>query len=207
MPRVLAISGSLRKESHNTALLRALPGLMPPGMHLEFFGDLAGVPLYNADLDGPEAPAEVTRLRREVTESDGLIIATPEYLHTIPGVVKNAIDWLSRPIIAPALSGKAIVLLVATTGRASGFRTLAVTAEILTGLRNVVIPRPEVVINNAHEVLTIGPDGEAEVTDPVARGLIGVQLAILGDLLEAGSARLLESSFRQHTAAFYAHRP
>lgn len=202
MSRILAISGSLRKGSHNTALLRALPPLLPAGMELTHYGDLSGVPLYNADLDTAAPPPEVARLRREIAAADGLILAVPEYLHAVPGVVKNAIDWASRPFTAPALAGKAVLVLVATTGRTSGFRSLADTAQVLAGLRNVVVPVPEVVVQDAERALRTAADGTPSLADPTTRALIGVQLAMLGDLVDSGAPASLESSFRRRTAEF-----
>src|SRR5436853_4200912 len=95
--RVLAISGSLRAASHNTALLRAASELAPAGVEVELFTGLDRLPPYNEDHDTDLAPAEVTRLRAEIADADALLIATPEYNGTVPGQLKHAIDWASRP--------------------------------------------------------------------------------------------------------------
>ena len=97
MMRVLAISGSLRDESHNTALLRAAAQLLPPPAELELYDELKQVPPYDEDDDGEGAPAAVRHLREAVAGADAILIATPEYNSSIPGQLKNALDWVSRP--------------------------------------------------------------------------------------------------------------
>ena len=198
--RVLAISGSLRKDSYNTMLLRALPAIAPADMEFDYFDGLDEVPLYNEDLDGDPAPPAVARLREAIETHDGIVLATPEYLRGMPGVVKNALDWASRPVHRPAFAGKAVLVLVATPGRALGFRSLAETSRVLTGMRNVVVPAPEVVVNNADAVLAPDDDGGWRLTDPGAQAFIGVQLEILADLMRANVARTIEESFRRRSA-------
>ncbi|MFE5857205.1 NAD(P)H-dependent oxidoreductase [Streptomyces sp. NPDC056500] len=200
MPSVLAISGSLRKDSYNSALLRALPQLAPEGMEFDFFEGLAGLPLYSEDLDAAEPPPAVARLRAAISGHDGIVIATPEYLHALPGVLKNAIDWASRPLSEPAFCGKAVLVLVATPARVNGFRALADASALLTGLRNVVVPAPEVVVNAVPDVVVPDGNGGWRIDDPMTRAFIGVQLRILADLLETGAARALQSSFQRRTA-------
>jgi chromate reductase, NAD(P)H dehydrogenase (quinone) len=95
--RVLAISGSLRAASHNTALLRAAAELAPAGVEVELFQGLDRLPPYNEDHDTDVPPAEVVRLRAEIADADALLISTPEYNGTVPGQLKHAVDWASRP--------------------------------------------------------------------------------------------------------------
>src|ERR1043165_4367590 len=102
---VLGISGSLRRGAWNTGLLHAAGELLPESMTLAIF-DLADIPLYNQDHDGPHAPDVVKQLRERIRAADALLIATPEYNASIPGVLKNALDWASRPITDSALAGK-----------------------------------------------------------------------------------------------------
>jgi chromate reductase len=114
--RVLAISGSLRRDSHNTRLLRAAALALPPGVELELYDGLAALPPYCEDADVDPAPAAVEDLRARIAAADALLIATPEYNASIPGVLKNAIDWASRPFPDNALRGKPVAVIGASTG-------------------------------------------------------------------------------------------
>jgi chromate reductase, NAD(P)H dehydrogenase (quinone) len=96
MIKVLGISGSLRRGSYNTALLRAAVRLMPPEATLEV-ASIRGIPLYDGDVEAQGLPAVVTQLKEAIVGADGVLLVTPEYNNSIPGVLKNAIDWLSRP--------------------------------------------------------------------------------------------------------------
>ena len=118
--RVLAISGSLRRESYNTKLLRATEELLPAGVELEYFEELESVPPYNEDRDTDEAPLAVAYLRDRIAAADALLIATPEYNASIPGQLKTAVDWASRPVRAGALWGKPVVVIGASTGMYGG---------------------------------------------------------------------------------------
>ena len=118
-PSIVGIAGSLRKGSFNAALLRAAAGLAPPGVNIEH-ASIAGIPLYDGDLEASSGiPPAVTELKAKIAASAGLIIATPEYNSSIPGVLKNALDWLSRPSsdIARVFKGRPVALMGATTGR------------------------------------------------------------------------------------------
>ena len=112
---VLAISGSLRRDSYNTMLLRAAEELIPAGIELELYDNLAAVPPYDADADG-EAPDAVIDLRERLAAADAVLIATPEYNSSIPGQLKNALDWASRPFPDNALWGKTAAVIGASTG-------------------------------------------------------------------------------------------
>ena len=115
--RILGISGSLRKDSHNTALLRAAAELLPPGVELELFDGLRDVPPYDADEDVPELHAPgVVALKEAIERADAVLISTPEYNHSIPGVLKNALDWASRPVADNVLRGKPAAVIGASTG-------------------------------------------------------------------------------------------
>src|SRR4051794_6343121 len=104
--RILGLSGSLRRGSHNTSLLRAAGAALPSGAELEVFGELGALPHYDADLDVDPGPAAAARLREAIEAADGVLIATPEYNGSIPGMLKNALDWASRPFPDNALKGK-----------------------------------------------------------------------------------------------------
>jgi chromate reductase, NAD(P)H dehydrogenase (quinone) len=114
--RVLGISGSLRRDSHNTRLLRAAAETLPPGVELVLFDGLADLPPYNEDWDGEPCAEPVDRLRRAIAEADALLIATPEYNASVPGVLKNAIDWASRPFPENALRERPVAVVGASTG-------------------------------------------------------------------------------------------
>jgi len=116
MLRILGISGSLREGSHNTALLRAAAGTLPPGVELVVYDGLRELPPYDADRDLEPAAAAVTRLREAIASADGILIATPEFNGSIPGVLKNALDWASRPFPDSALRGKPVAVIGASTG-------------------------------------------------------------------------------------------
>ena len=114
--KILGISGSLRSQSYNTNLLRAAAELLPPGVELEIYDGLRELPPYDADLDTEFADPAVVRLRKEIDAADGVLIATPEYNGSIPGSLKNALDWASRPFPDNALRGKPVAVIGASTG-------------------------------------------------------------------------------------------
>lgn len=114
--RILGLSGSLRRGSHNTNLLRAAARALPPGVELVVYDGLADLPHYDEDLDVDPPHAAVARLRAEVAAADGVLIATPEFNGSIPGALKNALDWASRPTAASALRGKPAAVVGASTG-------------------------------------------------------------------------------------------
>ena len=114
--KILAVSGSLRSGSHNTSLLRAAGELLPDGVELELWDGLKAVPPYDEDDENGEAPAAVAKLRDAIAGADALLFATPEYNSSVPGVLKNAIDWASRPRAASALRNKPVAVVGASTG-------------------------------------------------------------------------------------------
>jgi chromate reductase, NAD(P)H dehydrogenase (quinone) len=114
--RILGISGSLRRDSHNTSLLRAAAMSLPSGVELELFDGLGDLPHYNADIDDDLAPQAVVDLREAIAGADGVLIATPEFNGSIPGVLKNALDWASRPFPDNALRGMPAAVVGASTG-------------------------------------------------------------------------------------------
>lgn len=115
--RLLAISGSLRSDSHNTRLLRIAVEEAPASVDVQIWGGLAEVPPYDGDADHGAGPEPVSRFRELIAEADGLIFATPEYNSSVPGVLKNAIDWASRPRATTPLAGKPAGVMGAATGQ------------------------------------------------------------------------------------------
>ena len=114
--QLLGICGSLRNASYNRALLRASNDLAPAGVHVTTF-DLAAVPPYDGDVEARSDPSRVSELKRSIQQSHGLLIATPECNNGVSGVLKNAIDWASRPPVGSVLSGKPVAIMGASTGR------------------------------------------------------------------------------------------
>jgi chromate reductase len=114
--RILGISGSLRSGSHNAALLQAAAMSLPPGVGLEIFDGLRDLPPYDADRDVDPADEAVAHLRAAIMDADGVLIATPEFNGSIPGALKNALDWASRPFPDNSLKGKPVAVVGASTG-------------------------------------------------------------------------------------------
>jgi len=137
--RLLAISGSLRADSHNSRLLRIAAEEAPVGVEIDIYDGLATIPPYDADDDEGVGPAPVRDLRERIASADGLIFATPEYNSSIPGVLKNAIDWASRPRAATPLAGKPAAVMGATTGQFGAVWAQAELRKVLgsTGSRVV----------------------------------------------------------------------
>jgi chromate reductase, NAD(P)H dehydrogenase (quinone) len=135
MTKLLGISGSLRRGSHNSALLRVATRLMPPGATLEVAG-IRGIPLYDYDIEVQGLPATVTQLKDAIVAADGVLLVTPEYNNSIPGVFKNAIDWLSRPSsdIKRVFGGRPFALIGASPG---GWGTILSQAAWLPVLRTL----------------------------------------------------------------------
>ena len=138
---LIGISGSLRKESYNTKLLQAAAECLPSGASIRFIecGDL---PLYDNDLDTDIKPASVARLLRVIGDSDGLLIATPEYNYSIPGVLKNAIDWASRPGYKSVLAGKPTGIVSASKSVIGGARVQLHLRDVLSSTLTPVVPSP-----------------------------------------------------------------
>ncbi len=159
--RILAISGSLRRDSHNTALLRAAAGLLPPDVELTVYGELEQIPPFNEDRLDP-APGPVDDLRRAVRAADGVLIATPEYNSSIPGVLKNALDWLSRPLLESPLRNKPAAVIGASTGMFGAVWAQAETRKVLGAIGARVVDL-ELPIPHAHE--QFGGDGRLSDDD------------------------------------------
>lgn len=173
---VLGISGSLRRDSHNTVLLRAAADALPPGVELDVYGGLRELPQYDADLeDGAVHPA-VARLRAAIDDADALLIATPEYNGSIPGVLKNAIDWASRPKGESVLVGKPVAVIGASTGLFGAVWAQAELRKVL-GITQSVVVDGEVPVGQADAAF--GPDGA--LADPALAAALAAHVATLVD--------------------------
>ena len=150
--KVLAVSGSLRAESHNTSLLRAAMEVAPEGVEVELFdpAGIAELPLYDQDLDAGDAPTSVLRLRQAWAEADAILFATPEYNGSVPGGLKNAVDWASRPVRESALTGKTVAVVGASTGQFGAMWAQADLRKIL-GTAGARVVGDELPVTRAHE--------------------------------------------------------
>jgi chromate reductase, NAD(P)H dehydrogenase (quinone) len=131
--KVLGISGSLRQGSYNSRLLRVAAELLPPGAELEVWEALRDIPPFDADTEH-SPPAAVTALKQAIAGADAVVIATPEYNHSIPGVLKNALDWVSRPIAENPMRGKPALVIGASTGMFGAVWAQAETRKVLGAL-------------------------------------------------------------------------
>ncbi len=157
---LLGISGSLRKNSLNTAALHACQDLLPAGVTLSLF-DIAAIPLYNEDVREQGFPPAVQQLREQIAAADALIFATPEYNYSIPGVLKNAIDWASRPPEQP-FENKPIALIGATPGGFGTSRSQYHLRQVFIYLNGLLLNRPEVMISSAPSKF----DAQGQLIDP-----------------------------------------
>jgi chromate reductase len=161
--RILGISGSLRRDSHNTALLEAAADLMPASVEFEIFEGLRAVEPYDEDLDNEFAPTGVARLREELGHADALLIATPEYNSSIPGQLKNAMDWASRPLGESALTGLPVAVIGASAGRFGAVWAQAELRKVLAASGARVIDG-ELAVGEAADAF----DPEGGLADPEA---------------------------------------
>jgi chromate reductase len=152
--KVLGISGSLRRDSHNTKLLRAAAALLPPGAELELWEGLKAVPPYDADDDtGEQRPWILRSLAGAIDEADVVLFATPEYNHSIPGQLKNALDWLSRPLASSPLRNKPVAVVGASSGLFGAVWAQAELRKVLGAIGARVIDR-ELPIGLADDAFT-----------------------------------------------------
>ncbi|MCX4982542.1 NADPH-dependent FMN reductase [Streptomyces sp. NBC_00572] len=175
--KILAISGSLRADSHNTQLLRAAQKFNPGGLEIEIYEGLREIPPYDLDLDTPERRSDaVNELRRRVTEADGVLIATPEFNYSIPGVLKNAIDWLStdwtRSEGVP-LRRKPTAILGAGPGAFGTVRAQLALRQIFVCVDADVVVKPEVHVFNSYERFDAAGNLVDEATIELLQGLLG----------------------------------
>lgn len=145
--RILGIAGSLREGSYNRNALRAAATVLPDGAELEIL-DISGIPMFNQD-DVDELPKSVVELKRKVAEADALLFSTPEYNYSVPGVLKNVIDWGSRPYGDNTWDGKPAAIMGASTGILGTARAQYHLRQVFVALNILVINRPEVMITHA----------------------------------------------------------
>jgi chromate reductase, NAD(P)H dehydrogenase (quinone) len=147
--KVLGISGSLRRDSHNTMLLRAAAELLPDGVELELWNGLKAVPPYDEDDDLEEAPAAVADLRDAIAGADAVLFSTPEYNHSVPGQLKNALDWASRPLATNPLRNKPVAVVGASVGAFGAVWAQAELRKVLAAIGARVV-EGDVAVGHAH---------------------------------------------------------
>jgi chromate reductase len=148
--KVLGISGSLRVDSNNTKLLRAAAEFLPDGVEFELWDGLKAVPPYDEDDDTEPAPAAVAQLRAAIADADAILIATPEYNSSIPGQLKNALDWASRPGPTNVLRNKPVAVVGASTGAFGAVWSQGELRKVLAAIGARVV-EAEVALGHAHE--------------------------------------------------------
>jgi chromate reductase, NAD(P)H dehydrogenase (quinone) len=183
---ILGLSGSLRCASNSTAVLRGLKEALAPRVALNIF-PLHGMPLYNEDDDGEHLPEAVRALRSAIDTSDGVIMISPEYNHGMSGVLKNALDWASRPYGQSALRGKPVLTMTASPAFTGGVRAQQQMNETLASIPVRLMLRPQIVIGGVHEKVR---DGRLVDETALRYALAGVE-----DLLdEIRTARCLRAA-------------
>lgn len=182
---VLALPGSLRRHSWNRMLLEAAAARAPDSMRI-VIGDISSIPLFSEDLERADADGtgQVARLRERVRKADGLLIATPEYNQSIPGVLKNTLDWLSRPAPDEVLIGKPVAIMGASVGRWGTRLAQAALRQVLHATETLVIPQPGLYVREAALVF----DGAGRIVDAAVAATLD---SILQSLVSAiGSVRM-----------------
>ncbi len=171
--KILGIPGSLRRQSYNLGALRAAQQLVPAGVTLDIF-DLDGIPVYNQDLDATP-PARVTEFKAAVRAADAILFSTAEYNYSIPGVLKNAIDWASRPYGDSAWAGKPAAIMGATVGQLGTARAQYHLRQVMVFLSMPVLNQPEVMIASAGTRF----DKDGNLTDEATKEFIRKQIEAL----------------------------
>src|SRR4051795_10648197 len=172
--RILGLSGSLRGDSYNAQLLRAAASELPPDAELELWDGLRDLPYYDEDIDVHPAPRTVRDLRSAIAGADALIISTPEYNASIPGALKNAIDWASRPRATSALKGKPALVVGASTGLFGAVWAQAETRKVLKTAGADPLEE-EVPVGQAHDAF----DDDGDLRDPDLRAALADAVSAL----------------------------
>lgn len=186
---IVAVAGSLRRDSYNKLLLRAAAELAPPEVTVDILDGLDAVPLFNEDLEGPgDGPPSVARLRTALAASDGLLIATPEYNQAVPGVVKNMIDWLSRGTPDQGLERRPVAITGATTGPWGTRLAQTQLRQMLASVEARVMPAPMLFIAHADSLFD-----HARLTDLETRGRLEGLVSSFADWIRlVGDRRSLQ---------------
>jgi len=189
--RLLGLSGSLRRASYNTAVLRGLQDALGLRARLDIF-PLHAIPLYNEDDDAGHAPESVRALRSAIDTSDGVIMISPEYNHGMSGVLKNALDWASRPYGLSVLKGKLVLTMTTSAAFTGGVRAQHQMNETLASIPARPVRRPQIVIGGVHEKVRDG-----RLIDEAA---ISFALAGVDDLIAEIRTRLVRAAAMEAAA-------
>jgi chromate reductase len=182
--KILALPGSLRVGSYNRLLIHAAQEVAPAGVDIEIH-EIDDVPLYDADIDTDSSPEAVARLRDAIAAADALLLASPEYNYSLPGVLKNAIDWASRPAGKSVLQRKPVAIMGASTGTGGTIRAQLAWRPVFLFTDSPVVGKPEVYVSKAADKF----DREGRLTDEMARGLIAKLLANLVELAQRAKSQ------------------
>jgi chromate reductase len=169
--RILGFAGSLRAASYNRALLRAAQELAPADISFEVF-DLHRIPLYDGDVEAAGDPEGVAAFKAAIRAADGVLMVTPEYNHGVPGVMKNAIDWASRPPRGAALEHKPVGIIGASPGATGSARGQSQLRQAFEFTNSYCMPQPEILVFRAHEKI----DADGNLTDPPTRDFLAKYL-------------------------------
>jgi chromate reductase, NAD(P)H dehydrogenase (quinone) len=181
---VLGVSGSLRTHSLNSALLRTAVALAPPALKVVPFEDLGRIPHFNQDVEAEGDPEAVVAWKGALAEADALLIVTPEYNAGLPGVLKNAVDWASRPAGRGPLRDKPVAIMGASPGRRGTARAQAHLRDVLASLGALVLPEPVVEVARAHDLF----DGDLMLADNGTRDAVARLLTRFGDWVRTRAA-------------------
>ena len=173
---ILGFAGSLRRASYNRGLLRAAATVLPPGVELDAF-DLAPIPVFNHDLLDAGAPEPVRLFKQRMRAADALLIVTPEYNYSVPGVLKNAIDWASRPPADSSIRDKPTAIMGASNGRFGSVRAQHALRQVLLGTVTPVLHKAQVLVSDAPKKF----DADGNLTDPETLEYVRKMLVTLVD--------------------------
>jgi len=193
MTTILFLVGSLRKDSLNGRLARVAARELPPGYDATFF-DLGTLPFYSGDLEGEDTPPMVGAFREALRAADGVFITTPEYNYALPGIVKNALDWASRPMLPRnAIVGRPMNAAVATISGTNGIRSLSDLKRIWANCGGVTVNAFDFVLQNAPAKFI--DDHGVETLEPVSLATLRFALANLRRLVEHETGRVTEANW------------
>jgi len=176
--RFVILLGSLRKASFHATLARSLPSLAPEGVSIEFLGSVGDIPHYDADLQAEGFPESVVKMGKAIKQADAVIIVTPEYNYSVPGVLKNALDWISRLPDTP-FAGKPVAIQTGSPGVIGGARAQYHLRQILVFFDALVLNKPEVMVGQIPSKID---QEKVEISDAATRDFIANQLVALSKM-------------------------